>query len=296
MAVAEALVRHGYEVIGTCRDPRKLAKEEVVPGVSYLPLELASPHSIELLAKRVKRVDVLINSAGTSMIGPVEEARPERARALFDVNFFGPLVLTQKLIGPMREMRKGTVLFIGSMHAETSVPFSSMYAATKSSLRSLSNALRAEVREYGIKVAMIAPFHVHTTIPQERQYRADSPYLACVKRVKEARDRSIAKAPSPRVVAGKVLQILENPHPRSFYPAGRLAEIQAFLIRHLPRSIVDAVMRKVFHVTPGRGRFQRAPRGPRRGRKGAAAPGRHRLHSMGSGRTAKAPRLPQIRG
>jgi short-subunit dehydrogenase len=250
MAVAEALARRGYEVIGTCRDPRKLAREDHVPGVTYLPLDLSSPRSIDSLARRVKRVDVLVNSAGTSMIGPVEEVRPERARALFDVNFFGPLALTQKLLGPMREGRKGTVLFIGSMHAETSVPFSSMYAATKSSLRSLSNALRAEVREYGIRVSMISPFHIHTTIPQERQYRTDSPYVQSVKRVKEVRDRGIARAPSPRVVAGKVLQVLENPNPRSFYPAGKLADVQAFLIRHLPRSIVDAVVRKMFHVMP----------------------------------------------
>jgi short-subunit dehydrogenase len=249
-AVAEALVRRGYEVIGTCREPRKLGREDTVGGIAYLPLDLSSPRSIEALARKVKSVDVLVNSAGTSMIGPVEEVRLDRVRALFDLNFFGPLALTQRLLGPMREKGKGTVLFIGSMSAETSLPFSAIYAATKSSLRSLSNALRAEVREYGIRVSLIAPSYIRTTIPQERQYAAASPYLAAVRRVKEARDRSIARAPSPRVVAGKVLQVLENPHPRAFYPAGKLAEIQAFLIRHLPRGLVDALVQKMHDASP----------------------------------------------
>jgi short-subunit dehydrogenase len=249
-AIAEALVRRGWEVIGTCRDPRKLTREELVPGVTYLPLDLTVMRSIDSLARRVKAVDLLVNSAGTSMIGPVEEARLDRARALFELNFFGPLALTQRLARPMREKGRGTILFIGSMHAETSVPFSAMYAASKSALRSLSNALRAELREHGVNVSLIAPFHIHTTIPQEKQYRLDSPYLQTLLRVKEERDRGIARAPSPRVVAGKVLQVLENPRPRSFYPAGKLAETQAFLIRHLPRGIVDAFVRRMFRVNP----------------------------------------------
>jgi short-subunit dehydrogenase len=183
------------------------------------------------------------------MIGPAEEIRLERARALFDVNFFGPLLLTQRLLPPMRERRKGKILFVSSMAAETPAPFNSIYAASKSSLRSLSDALRQEVRVYGIQVVTVSPFHIRTSFPQERQYRTDSPYLQTVKRVKEARDSGMARAPGPRVVAGKVLQILENPHPRSFYPAGKLAEIQAFLIRHLPHGIVEAGARRMFNVS-----------------------------------------------
>jgi short-subunit dehydrogenase len=249
-AVAEALVRRGFEVIGTCRDPKKIPREEVLPGVTYLPLDLASARSIETLVRRVRAVDLLVNSAGSSMIGPVEEVRTDRAHTLFEVNFFGPLLLTQRLLRPMRENGKGMVIFIGSMHSETSVPYSSLYAASKSALRSLAGTLRAEVRELGIRVTVLAPFHIRTELAQERQYRPDSPYLASVKRVKEQRDIGIARAPSPRVVAGKVLQVLEDPSPRPFYPVGKMAEIQWLLLRHLPRRIVDAIVRRMYHTDP----------------------------------------------
>jgi NAD(P)-dependent dehydrogenase (short-subunit alcohol dehydrogenase family) len=248
-AICEALVRKGFTVVGTCRDPRKLKRDDTVEGVQYLPLDLTSGRSIDALARRVKQVDILVNNAGTSAIGPAEEARPEAMRELFECNFFGPLNLTQRFLKPMREKGKGRIIFIGSMSAETAVMFSSMYAASKAALRSAARTLRQEVKEYGIRVSVIAPFHINTTIPQERQYAERSPYLEKVRKVKESRDRQIAMAPGPRVVAGKLLQILEDPRPRFFYPVGRGAELNAFFVRHLPRGIVDAIVNRMFDAS-----------------------------------------------
>jgi short-subunit dehydrogenase len=245
-AISEALVRRGYEVVGTCRDPRTLEKEDIAEGVSYLPLDLTSTKSIDALVRRVKQVDLLVNNAGTSMIGPVEEIRMKAARELFELNLFGQLALTQGFLGPMRERRKGTVIFIGSMAGETAVLFSSMYAASKAAMRAVARTLRQEVREFGINVAVVAPFHIRTTIPQLRQYLDKSPYSERVRRVKDSRDRQMEAAPSPRVVAGKVLQVLESAKPRFFYPVGRGAELNAFLIRHLPQGIVDSIVNQMF--------------------------------------------------
>ncbi len=245
-AISEALVRRGYEVVGTCRDPRKLKKDDIAEGVSYLPLDLTSPKSIDALVRRVKQVDLLVNNAGTSMIGPVEEIKMEAARELFQLNLFGQLALTQGFLGPMRERRKGAVIFIGSMAGETAVLFSSMYAASKAALRAVARTLRQEVKEFGINVTVVAPFHIRTTIPQLRQYLDKSPYSERVRRVKDSRDRQMEAAPSPRVVAGKVLQVLESVKPRFFYPVGKGAELNAFLIRHLPQGIVDSIVNQMF--------------------------------------------------
>jgi short-subunit dehydrogenase len=245
-AVCEALVRKGYEVVGTCRNPGKLKKEDKVEGVAYLPLDLTEGRSIDSLVKRVRQVDLLVNNAGTSMIGPVEETKPEAAKALFDINFFGTMRLTQGFLGPMREKRRGTIVFIGSMAGETAVVFTSMYAASKAALRTMARTLRLEVREYGINVTVLAPFHIRTSIPQTRQFSDKSPYISKVKRVKESRDRQMAAAPGPRVVAGRLLQILEVPRPRFFYAVGKGAEMNAFLIRHLPRGMVDSIVNHMF--------------------------------------------------
>jgi short-subunit dehydrogenase len=245
-AICEALVRKGYTVIGTCRDPRKVKKDETVDGVQYLPLDLTSTKSINALAVRVKQVDVLVNNAGTSMIGPIEETDMDAVRELFELNFFGQLALTQRFLRPMREKRQGKIIFVGSMSGETGLMYHSMYAASKAAIRAAARTLRQEVKEFGVSVSVLAPFHIKTTIPQEKQYKEKSPYSEKVKKVKESRDTQMATAPSPRVVSGKVLQILEDPRPRFFYPVGKGGEMQAFLIRHLPRGLVDSIANKIF--------------------------------------------------
>jgi hypothetical protein len=245
-AICQALRREGYTVIGTCRDPGKLAPEETVEGVRYLPLDLTSRESIEDLLQEVREVDILVNNAGTSMIGPVEEAAPEAVRSLFELNFFGPLRLTQGFLGPMREKRSGTILYIGSMAAETGVLYSSLYAGSKAALRTMARTLRAEVREFGINVILVAPFHIRTTIPQERQFREGSPYIDRVNSVKESRDRQMAHAPGPDIVAEKILQVLRTSRPRFFYPIGKGAALNAFLMRHLPGGFVDSVVNRLF--------------------------------------------------
>jgi short-subunit dehydrogenase len=248
-AIAEALVRKGYEVIGTCRDPKKLKREDAITEMTYLPLDLTSGKSVDALLRRVRSVDLLINNAGESMIGPVEETGLEAARELFELDYFGPLRLTQGFLGPMREKRRGTIIFIGSMAAETAVLFGSQYAAAKAALRSMARALRLEVREYGVNVSVVAPFYIRTTIPQVRQFSDKSPYAKRVRRIKELRDARIGAAPGPRLVAGKILQILDTPRPRFFYPAGKGAEANAFLIRHLPQGIVDSFVNHLFDET-----------------------------------------------
>ena len=246
-AVSEALVKKGYTVIGTCRDPRKVKKDEAVDGVQYLPLDLTSAKSIDALARRVRQVDVLVNNAGTSMIGPIEETDMNAARELFELNFFGQMALTQRYLSGMREKRQGKIIFIGSMSGEAGLMYHAMYASSKAAIKAAARTLRQEMKEFGVRVTVLAPFHINTTIPQERQFKEKSAYSENVKMIKATRDKEMAVAPGPRVVAGKILQILEDPRPRFFYPVGKGGEMQAFLMRHLPRGVVDSIANKVFH-------------------------------------------------
>ena len=94
-AIASALAADGWEVTGTCRNPARLAAEDRVPGVRYLPLDFSKKASIPALVKKLRAVDLLVNNAGTSSIGPVEEAPIEKVRAQFEDNFFGAVRITQ---------------------------------------------------------------------------------------------------------------------------------------------------------------------------------------------------------
>lgn len=247
-AIAAALAADGWEVTGTCRNPKRLATEEKVPGVRYLPLDFSRKASVEALLRKVRAVDVLVNNAGSGSIGPAEEAPMDRVRALFEDNFFGAVRITQALLPRMRTRRKGAVIFIGSMAGEAPRAFSSFYAASKSALRSFAECLRMEVREYGIHVALVAPWFIATTFQQESQVRKASPYGAAVGRVKQVRDRLIMAGPEPSVVAEAVVDILGRRRPRAFTSVGRHAGVQAFLVRHLPRHMLEALSARRFKL------------------------------------------------
>ena len=247
-AVAAALVRRGFEVIGTSRNPASLSDAETLDGVRYLPLDLSDERSIDSAVAEAGAVDVMINNAGGSQIGPIEEVPVSAMRGLLEQNLLGSVRLTQGLLPGMRVRRSGRIIFISSFAGVTPVPFLSVYAASKAALTALARGLRQEVMAHGIWVSVIAPFDIHTSIPLELHFKEDSAYSPAVLRVKAVRDKSLAEAPEPSIVAGKVLQVLEARKPRAFYPVGRNAGLQGFLLKHLPDSMVESIVRKLFTV------------------------------------------------
>ena len=247
-AIAEALARRGYSVLGTTRSPAALSDDQKLPGVHYLRLDLVDEKSIDSLVKEAGDVDVLVCNAGASQIGPIEEVPMEAMRRLFQQNLLGSVRLTQGLLPGMRARGRGRIIFISSYAGVTPVPFLSVYAATKAALTALARGLRQEVMAEGVWVSAIAPFDIHTDIPLDLRFREDSPYKTALLRVKEVRDRSLAEAPEPLMVARTVLRVLAANRPRAFYPVGRNARFQGFLLKHLPDRTVERIVRRLFRV------------------------------------------------
>src|SRR5262245_26610250 len=133
-ATAVVLLARGYRVVGTSRRPQELSAGQRADGVEYLPLDLGDEASIELLASTVGPVDVLVNNAGESQSGPLEELPGHALRRLFQVNVLGPVRLTQLLLPGMRERRFGRVVMVGSMLASFPLAYRSSYVASKAAL------------------------------------------------------------------------------------------------------------------------------------------------------------------
>ena len=247
-AIAEALLASGAEVVGTSRHPDAIPAADRLPGIHWVPLELHSEESIGACAAAAADIDVLVNNAGGSQIAPLEELPLERMRWLFEMNLFGNVRLTQLILPGMRARRSGRVIAIASFAAVTTVPFISSYAGSKAALVAVYRGLREEVAPWGVKVSVVAPFDVHTTIPLDIAYQKTTPYLEALERVKARRDHSIATGPEPTVIAAAVMGLLRTPRPRFFTPAGRNARMTAFLVKHLPARSVEASVRKRFDV------------------------------------------------
>lgn len=247
-AIAKRLNQIGYQVIGTSRDPKNINPDDKIEGVEYLELNLAEKSSIDRLVNLVGEIDVLINNAGISQLGPVEEIPIERIRNLFEINLFGVIRLIQGFLPGMRQRGSGTIINISSMAALTPVPFSSIYASSKAALDAFTKGLRGEVMKYGIKAVVISPFHIKTDIAQEVSIGKNSVYTETMQRVKAVRDRGIQEAPPPEVVADKVVQVLARKHPKHFYAVGHRAGLMEFLIRRLPQRMVENLTLKRFKI------------------------------------------------
>jgi len=251
-AVAKALVEKGWDVVGTCRNPRKLAPADRIPGVTYVPLDLARDASVDSLIRSLTRsgsgVDVLVNNAGESPIGPAEEIPVKDLRAYFQVNFFGPARLTQGVLPGMRARRRGTIVFVGSIRSEVPTPFSSTYSATKAAIKSFGECLRLELRGTGVQVAVAAPWYVRTGFPQKLMVERNSPYADALKNVKKVRDEMISRSQDPDLIAQGVLRLVETKDPPPFTVMGR--RLLTFFIHHAPRRMVASMSARTTGMRP----------------------------------------------
>ncbi|MGW1138724.1 SDR family NAD(P)-dependent oxidoreductase [Streptomyces zhihengii] len=241
-AVAAALAGRGYRVLGTSRDPGTVA--DPVPGVEYLALDLTDMASVEACAAAAGEVDVLVNNAGESQNGPLEELPMEALERLFRLNVLGPVRLTQLVLPGMRERRRGRVVMVGSMLASFPLAYRSSYVASKAAVKGFAHSLRREVSPYGVGVTTVEPGSVNTGISERRtQYVADdSPFLAEYRTMLAALNANEARGISAATVARTVLRAVEAPRPKPLYAVGSNAPLVFALRRVLPRTAVERIV------------------------------------------------------
>jgi short-subunit dehydrogenase len=243
-AVAQAFVARGCSVVGTSRNPSTIAPADVLDGVRYLPLDLRVAASVEALAASVGEVDVLVNNAGESQCGPLEDLPITTIEDLFRVNVLAPVRLTQLLIPGMRARRSGRVVMVGSMLASFPLVYRSSYVATKAALRGFSDAARLELSPFDVWVTTVEPGSVHTGITERRTtYVADgSPHTEDFATVLRALDRRSRAGVTPRRVADLVVRAVESEHPKPLYAVGSRAPTLFALKRVASRGFVERLV------------------------------------------------------
>lgn len=241
-AVATALAARGWRVFGTSRNPDAIT--ERIPGVEYLALDLNDAASIEAGAAAAGEVDVLVNNAGESQSGPLEELPMDAIERLFRVNVFGAVRLAQLLLPGMRERGYGRVVMVGSMLASFPLAYRSSYVAAKAALRGFATAARREVLSYGVGVTTVEPGSINTGIGLRRTHYLveGSPYTAEYNTMIARLDANEHAGISAAKVAAKILTAIDAERPRSFYAVGSNAPLVFALRRLVPRSVVERMV------------------------------------------------------
>jgi NAD(P)-dependent dehydrogenase (short-subunit alcohol dehydrogenase family) len=159
-ATAVRLARAGWPVYASARRPESLV-ELAGAGCKTLPLDVTDETSMRAAVQHVEQdsgaVGVLINNAGYSQSGAIETVPMEAARRQFETNVFGVVRLTQLVLPGMRSQRWGKIVNVGSMGGRLTFPGGGHYHATKHALEAISDALRFEVRGFGIDVILLEP-------------------------------------------------------------------------------------------------------------------------------------------
>ncbi|RKW70849.1 SDR family NAD(P)-dependent oxidoreductase [Galactobacter caseinivorans] len=157
-ALTLAALEAGHRVVATVRGEHSLPPHE---RLSVQVLDVRDPNAARAAVQRAAaesgRLDVLVNNAGYGLIGAIEEATEEEARAIVDTNLLGPLWLSQAAIPIMRAQGAGHIVQISTVGAVGTMPTLGLYNSTKWGLEAFSEALAAEVKEFGLRVSLIEP-------------------------------------------------------------------------------------------------------------------------------------------
>lgn len=160
-AFAEAALERGDRVVAAARDVEPLAElESRHPGALLrLPLDVsdraAVREAVDRAAAAFGRLDIVVNNAGGLLFGMLEEATEEQIRAHFDVNLFGAIWVAQAALPHLRAQGSGHILQVASMGSGGGFASVGLYAAGKSALDSVSQALAMEVEQFGVKVTVL---------------------------------------------------------------------------------------------------------------------------------------------
>jgi NAD(P)-dependent dehydrogenase (short-subunit alcohol dehydrogenase family) len=236
-AIALLLARQGWRVFGASLPP--VADET---DLTHLALDLTSPQSIQAVVNQVLhqagRIDALINNAGiTGPAAASQEISLEQAHAIFEVNFFGAVALTNAVLPVMRRQNCGKILFISSVGGMVAaMPFFTFYSASKHAIEAYAAGLRLEVRQFNIQVALVEPGYTQTgALAQTAPPAFPDPAYASTRQNTLHLDQVGLRFGTPAAeVAAAALRILRQDRPDLHHLVGSDSVWMVLLSRFLP--------------------------------------------------------------
>ncbi|MGO9707460.1 MAG: SDR family oxidoreductase [Polyangiaceae bacterium] len=229
----EAALARGDTVVATARDPKAL--DDLVaryPKTSLpLALDVTEEEAVRAVVAQARehfgRLDVVINNAGFGLFGTIEEVTAEQARAQMETNFFGAVWVTKAALPILREQRSGHVIQVSSIGGVTAFPTLAMYHASKWALEGFSQALAAEVQEFGIHVTLVEPTGYQTDWNGPSSVKASQLQIYDGLRVRLAEFFGPVRGRSrgdPRATGAAILRVVDAKKPplRIFFGSGPL--------------------------------------------------------------------------
>jgi short-subunit dehydrogenase len=218
-ATAELLSAQGHAVFGTSRN-----QNTSIPGVQIMKVDVTRPEEVEnavqSVVSREGRIDVLVNNAGFGLAGAIEDFSAEESLLEINTNFLGVHHCSRTVLPHMRKQRGGIIITIGSIAGIMGIPFQGFYSASKFAVEGYMQALRYEVKPYGVKVVMVNPGDFNTGFTANRQLVREtvhSDYSQLFRTTLSVIEKDESGGLKPQVLAKKVAEIVAARNPRHRY-------------------------------------------------------------------------------
>ena len=232
-----ALARDGFYTFATVRSAKKaqklleVTKKEKL-NIEIIELDMDDEKSIksafEKIFSKKQRIDVLVNNAGWALFGSLEDVPIKDFRLQFETNFFGIINIIQRVAPIMRKQGSGIIVNISSVAGRIGFPGSSAYISSKFALEGLSESLRYELGQFGVKVIIVEPGVVKTNLFSSMKIaepKSDSPYKEITEKVIMGVKMMAELGTPPLEVANTILNAIKEANPRPRYIVGNDAQM-----------------------------------------------------------------------
>lgn len=232
-----SLARDGFYTFATVRDIKKaekivqIAKKENLK-IEIIELDVDDEKSISTAIQKIlskkQQIDVLVNNAGWGLFGSVEDVPVKDFRAQFETNFFGIISIIQKVAPVMRKQKSGVIVNISSVAGRIGFPGSPAYISSKFALEGLSESLRYELGQFGVKVIIIEPGVIKSNFFSSMKIaepKPDSPYKEITEKVIMGVKMMAELGTPPSEVATTILKAIKEKDPKPRYVVGNDAQM-----------------------------------------------------------------------
>ncbi|MEN8191449.1 MAG: SDR family NAD(P)-dependent oxidoreductase [Bacteroidota bacterium] len=254
-ALAVEFLKNNFNVIATARNKDAILElEEKGCQTEQLNVTNDTEQSqvIENTIKIFGRIDILINNAGYGLMAPAINLSEEKIHHQFQTNVYAPISLVQKVAPSMKENGSGIIVNIGSVSGLVTTPFSGAYCASKAALHSFSDALRLELKSFGIDVMTVKAGAIKSNFGNRARKGAseifgdDSLYKSLESYIMKRAYGSQVVATPAEELAKKIVKIISNGKIPPSYRIGKKSLLLPLLKNLLPTKLFDAILRKKF--------------------------------------------------
>ncbi len=236
LATATKLSQQGHRVFGGVRNVEQARSFfEQVEGEPITPVHLDLTQretilpAVDAVLDQTGLIHGLVNNAGISNLGALEDQPDDEFQRIMDTNFYGHYHLTRAVLPHMRRQRQGRIVMVSSLSGLFGLPGETAYCCSKFAMEAMAACLRYEVAQFGIKISVVNPSYTHTELAARTEFdRAtpiDSPYREFMNSLLTAQKEGEQKGDCPETIANDIVSALVQPDPQYRYVPGSAAQV-----------------------------------------------------------------------